>query len=775
MASFTGAEDFALAAIVRSSGDAVIGKTIDGVITSWNAGATAIYGYSPQEMIGASFERMIPPELLDLERKRHAGVAAGHSESGYACERLHADGTRLQLVMSMSPVRDENGELTGVASLSRPRSQREREDARFSSLLDAAPDAMLCVNRDGEIVFANSQASAVFGFAHDELLGQPLEVLLPESVRVRHVAHRERFFQTPQRRPMGSGIQLYGRRRDGSTFPVDVSLASDRIYGELLVIAAVRDVSVARAKDAALRESEARLLQLTENVATVFTLRRMHPPEYLYVSPSVRELTGHDPQAFLANPALLEELVHPDDVARVADTVLSVDPDGPAKTCEYRIVRSDGAIRWVRAVATPVEGLSGDAGRVVTTTEDITERVEALKGLEHAEAAARAANEAKNAFLSRMSHELRTPLNAVIGFSQLLERRLSDSQHIDSARYILRAGRHLLDLINEVLDIARIESGEMSLSPEPVSVAAIIDETATLMQPLADELAVTLTVAGGPAGRFVLADRQRLRQILLNLISNAIKYNRPQGCVWLSWSGTDGKTAVSVRDDGPGVAPEMHDRLFAPFDRLGAEVSSVEGTGVGLTVSRGLVELMNGTIAVDSQVGSGAEFIVSLPSANEPQARIGHQDPVVHLPEVSEPAATGTSTVLYIEDNEPNVRVMESLLELRPSWRLIHAGMSRLGLEIARAHQPDLVLLDLHLPDGSGFDVLAAMKRDARLADIPVVVLSADASPNQVRRLLAAGATKYLTKPLDLDEVLLLLDDAESKPTSGAGPPSDVS
>ena len=259
----------------------------------------------------------------------------------------------------------------------------------------------------------------------------------------------------------------------------------------------------------------------------------------------------------------------------------------------------------------------------------------------------------------------------------------------------------------------------------------------------------------GPLTEYALADRQRLRQILLNLISNAVKYNREGGGVSVTWSADgDDEVSITVRDDGPGISPDLYQRVFVAFDRLGAEARGIEGTGVGLTVTRSLTELMNGTLSFESAVGKGTTFKVGLPTANEPLASIpDHVAPKPH-----DPAIAGSATVLYIEDNEPNVRVMESVLALRPEWRLIHAGLASLGLELARSQEPDLILLDVHLPDSSGQEVLASLKSDPRTAEIDVIVLSADASSQQIKRLLAAGAARYLTKPLDLTEVLAILD-----------------
>ncbi len=608
----------ALAAIVRSSQDAVIAKSTTGVVTTWNDGATRVYGYRREDIVGRNIDITFPPESLAEERERHARVADGAAESGYRCVRLREDGRRVEVVMSMHPVRDETGAVVGVASISRPISKAELARERFAALLEAAPDAMICVDDSARITVANAQVTTVFGYERDELLGLPIEILVPEASRTVHVSHRDDFIAAPQARPMGSGLPLRAQRRDGTTFPAEVSLSASGEGTDRLVIAAVRDVTRQRAVEAALRENDVRFRQLADNVETVFTLRQVDPPTYLFISPGFERLTGYSAEEAYADPALVTmQLLHPDDVDVVRGRLYTGLTEAGSRSSEHRIVRADGTVRWVRVVVTTVPNPEGVAERVVGMIDDITDRVLATQALATAEADARGANEAKNEFLSRMSHELRTPLNAVLGFGQLLERSLDSAEDLDSVRHVLSAGRHLLSLINDVLDISRIESGEMSFSLEPVRVEGIVDEVSRLMQPIASGAGVLLLQDSGDPS-FVLADAQRLRQILLNLIGNAVKYNHPGGRVWTRWHAVGGHVAIEVGDDGPGIAAELQPRLFTPFDRLGAEVTSVEGAGVGLAVSRGLAELMDGKLECRSALGTGSVFTVTLPAATSP-------------------------------------------------------------------------------------------------------------------------------------------------------------
>jgi signal transduction histidine kinase/DNA-binding response OmpR family regulator len=386
---------------------------------------------------------------------------------------------------------------------------------------------------------------------------------------------------------------------------------------------------------------------------------------------------------------------------------------------------------------------------------------------------AQAASHAKTRFLSRTSHELRTPLNAVLGFAQLLEFSPLADDDRDSVAHILTAGRHLVGLINDVLDISRIESGEMTLSLEPVPVPTATTEVTDLMRPLAAQRSITIHQACQEAGLAAHADRQRLNQILLNLVSNAVKYNRDGGNVTISCASTEAdRVDIRVTDTGPGFTAAQLERLFTPFERLGAEQTSIEGSGIGLALTKALTEAMGGTLEVTSLPGHGSTFTVQLPRA---------VDVDLHRQSILSPAtaprlipSTGHSRVLYVEDNLASVQIMERLMANRADTVLYVAISGQLGIDLARQHHPTLILLDLHLPDLGGDVVLQRLRAEPGTANIPVVMLSADANASSVRRLLNLGATGYLTKPIDLHELLVLLDrtaETEDDTTSKPGEP----
>jgi signal transduction histidine kinase/ActR/RegA family two-component response regulator len=399
-------------------------------------------------------------------------------------------------------------------------------------------------------------------------------------------------------------------------------------------------------------------------------------------------------------------------------------------------------------------------------TADLRERAEKMEAevfrrsgeLQEANKRLRAANEAKNEFLSRMSHELRTPLAAIMGFTELLT--LSDLDE-DKHRWVLqvfKASQHLLSLINEVLDLSRIESGQLSISPEPVPLARVLEEALELMRPVADSHGVHIDSQARLAGSgYVFADEQRLKQVLINLLSNAIKYNRRNGEVHIAVEPVAAdQVRIAVEDTGAGIDEESQAKLFVPFERLNAAASGVDGTGLGLALSRTLIEAMGGSIGITSTPGVGSTFWIEL-SRGEPAAietASGEEHPLL-----AQRGYANEKRVLYIEDTIANVRLIEEILQSRPSIRLIPAMMGQLGLELAREHDPDLILLDLHLPDLNGEEVLAQLRADERTRDIAVVILSADATRRQLAPLLAAGARDYLTKPIGVRHLLEVVDE----------------
>ncbi len=366
------------------------------------------------------------------------------------------------------------------------------------------------------------------------------------------------------------------------------------------------------------------------------------------------------------------------------------------------------------------------------------------------------ANRAKSEFLSRMSHELRTPMNSILGFGQVLARKVAPGEQEKHVQHILDAGRHLLELINEVLDISRIESDQLRLSSEPVAVASVVQESMNLVQHLAAEREVTIREDPFESDAFVMADRQRFKQVLVNLLSNGVKYNRRGGQVTVTCFKVGDRAQISVSDTGRGIPAHLLDRLFNPFDRLGAEQSEIEGTGLGLALSQRLVEHMGGSLRVASKEGVGTDFWIELPLAVDPREsvlarRSGAADPGDTLPDGRR------YTTLYIEDNSANLALVETVLADIPNVKLVAESRGEAGIDRALEIIPDLILLDMHLPDVPGDQVLRRLKGDPRTAGVPIIIVSADATASHIKAVLAAGASHYLTKPLDVDRFLAVV------------------
>jgi signal transduction histidine kinase/response regulator RpfG family c-di-GMP phosphodiesterase len=408
----------------------------------------------------------------------------------------------------------------------------------------------------------------------------------------------------------------------------------------------------------------------------------------------------------------------------------------------------------------PLKDDSGETKGGVAVVHDITLARYSEDILRQAKEEAERANRAKSEFLSRMSHELRTPLNSILGFAQLLALADLAAQHQSNVQQILKGGYHLLELINEVLDLARIEAGRLSLSPEPVQIKDAVKEALDLVRPIASLQNITLSADFSAYGdRYVQADRQRLKQVLLNLLSNAIKFNRSNGTVVLRCEETkNDRLRIEVVDTGSGMDEEGLKKIFTPFERLSADRNAVGGTGLGLALSKRMVEAMGGAIGVKSTVGVGSRFHFELSlveSAAEPRVNRDYHGGITALGQ----AASYQGTILYIEDNLSNIRLIQQILARYPAVQLLEAMQGKLGLELAKTHVPDWILLDLHLPDLGGEEVLRALQQEPRTRGIPVTILSADATPGQIHRLQAAGAREYLTKPLDVKQIIELLED----------------
>jgi PAS domain S-box-containing protein len=510
-----------------------------------------------------------------------------------------------------------------------------------------------------------------------------------------------------------------------------------------------QDITERKHAEEALRKAEQKYRAIFED-AIEGIFQTTPDGKYLSVNPALARMYGYDsPEELITTVSDIGQIVYVNPERRNEFKAL-IEAQGYAELFEYEVYRKDRSKIWLSENARAVRDASGVIQYYEGTVEDITQR----KRVEEVERA----NKAKSEFLSRVSHELRTPLNAILGFGQLLERQNPTETQRPRLRHILNAGKHLLELINEVLDISRIESGRMQLSIEPVCVADALTEALDLMRPLAAERSIQLSMAASlDRSVFVLADRQRFKQVLLNLLTNGVKYTPISGAVSVSYSSNgNNNVRMLVHDTGPGIPNEKLQRLFTPFERLGAEQSNVEGTGLGLALSQRLMQAMGGSIGVDSTVDKGSTFWLELPRTNSPLLNRS----LLKKTDDGRGARSKSANckILYIEDNLSNLTLIEQMLEERPEMELLTAMQGKIGLDLARQHSPDLILLDVHLPDLDGREVISELKSSETTRDIPVVVISADATTSQINRLVTAGANTYLTKPLDVVEFFRVLD-----------------
>jgi len=658
---------------------------------------------------------------------------------------------------------EASAEPAGPVSMAGEQASSDSSEVLFRRLLETSPDAVLVVDTAGRIVFANQQAEALFEYSSDQLLGQSVDVLVPNRLRGTHALHRQRYGDSPRLRPMGSGLTLFGQRRSGSEFPVEISLSPVTIDGQTLFSANIRDITERRRNEGELSRLQQRLLSAVESIQGAFAL--FDASDRLVVCNSgYRQIVARHLPGDIVGRGFLELMD-----ASIASGAFDLGDASP----------HDLALRWAAHHASPsgaldVKTSSGQHlrvterptadGGVVATMWDMTDEVAREDELRHARALAEAASAAKTEFLASMSHELRTPLNAVLGFAQLLQRDKKTpltARQLERVDHVLRGGEHLLRLIDDVLDLARIEAGRVLISLEPVNLDDVLDEVKGTLDPMATRTNVSLEIESiESAGREVIADRTRLSQILMNYGSNAIKYGRSGGTATFRVVVNKATARISVVDDGIGIAVEKQNVIFQPFQRAGQEAGPIEGTGIGLVITKRLAELMHGSVGFESTEGKGSCFWIELPLHRLSPSIT----PVPIMTEsLNESALSGPDgpryVVVYIEDNPSNIAFMEDLLADFERVELLTAPTAEIGVELVRARRPDIVIMDINLPGMSGFEATRKLASWPETRDIPVIALSAAAMIRDAARVAGAGFYRYLTKPVKVDELTAVLDE----------------
>ena len=768
-------ESFALTIIITD---------IEGRIQWVNTAFTKLTGYAVDEAIGKR-----PGELVksgkqdkDFYKKFWDTILSKKVWKGELVNR-RKDGTLYHEEETITPVLDSHGNISSFIAIKIDITERKQlyqeladEKRRFADIIKGTNAGTWEWNiQTGETIY-NEQWAGIIGYTLDEISPSSIETWIkvahPDDLKASGVLLEQHFkgeidfyaFESRMRHKNGEWVWVWDRGRVHEW---------DSEGKPLLMSGTHQDITERKKAENELQWNKSFLELMSNSSPLGFLVIDNRTDNILYFNHRFCEIWEILPiEDQMQRGELKNNDIIPYCLPVLADIPAFAESCKPLQHEANRIVVEDEIAftenRTVRRFSTQIRGENDEYFGRFYIFEDITERKRAEGEIRKARNEAEKANLAKSEFLSRMSHELRTPMNSILGFGQLLELGELNPKQKKGVTHILNNGKHLLDLINEVLDISGIEAGRQTLMPEPVHLAAIINEMTDSIQIAAKNRKVSFVLADSPAnGLYVLADRLRLKQVLINLFNNAIKYNKEGGSVTvktaLQPSGEPGtsRVRISISDTGTGISPVDFDKLFQPFERLGANKIETEGTGLGLMVVKKLTEAMGGKVGVESVVGTGSTFWIELPQAENirpdtRQATAGIT-PGLHV-------TRQTATILYIEDNLPNLDLIEEIIvEYRPEIRLVTSMYGKETVRLANEYKPGLILLDLDLPDISGLEVLEQLMADADLKAIPVIIISADAMPLQVEKLMKAGAKDYLTKPLDVGYFLKTIDSLISR------------
>ncbi len=748
---------------------------------------------SPGELIGKSDFELVWKDQAELYRADDTSVmASGVSKLQYEERQTTPDGKIIWLSSSKVPLRNESNRIIGILGIYEEITERKRMEETLlkagdlqTAIFNSANFSSIATDAKGVIQIFNVGAERMLGYAAADVLNQitPADISDPQEViaRARALSSELGTPITPgfealvfkASRGIEDIYELTYIRKDGSRFPAVVSVtalrdAQDNIIGYLLIGTdnTVRKQIEEEQKQLAQRLRDHQFYTRSLFESNIDALMTTDPSGIITdVNKQMEALTGCTRDELIGAP-FKGFFTDPERAETSINLVLT-----EKKVTNYELTARarDGKETVVSYNATTLYDRERRLQGVFAAARDVTERnrldqvlQEKNCELENARSVADKANLAKSEFLSSMSHELRSPLNAILGFAQLLESDCPPPtpDQSENIAQILQAGWHLLKLINEILDLTKIESGQVPLSPEPVSLTEVILECRGMIEPQAQQYGVQVVIPPADAPHFVHADRTRVKQVLLNLLSNAIKYNRKEGMVEvLCTENRGGRTRVSIRDGGQGLDSEQVSQLFQAFNRLGQEAGSKEGTGIGLVVAKRLIELMGGVIGVESAIGVGSVFWFDLVTVAEPYLPL-EEDDAEGTPRLHAIPVTRPRTLLYVEDNPANLRLVERIISRHPEISLLTAVDGCCGVEMARESHPDVVLMDINLPGINGFEALSLLQSDPTTARIPVIALSANAMPRDIEKGVQSGFFRYITKPIKVNEFMEALEEA---------------
>ena len=622
-------------------------------------------------------------------------------------------------------------------------------EKKYQTILNNLWDGVSVLDDQGNVIEANSTYCQMLGYDKEDIIGQPvLNFIHPDS------HHTLDGFQQQLETQGRASLESVDIHKDGTSIPILVRGIPCDVMGQKTVIGVIQDISVRKHSQKKLQDSEAKYLDLYENSPSAFLSVCYQSLNIIRCNKALSKLLGYSHNQLLKMKAQQLFADTENGIHKAKNYIKKTRKGIHIKNCQLQMKHKNGESIWISLSERPITDTQGYAVESRTTIMDISAQKKLEASLIESQKVSDRANQAKSHFLSQMSHELRTPMHSILGFSQLLEREFENTPQGAYVSYILNSGKHLLSLMDDILDLSRIESGKIPLDIKNIELLQVIEKCTNTMKEISLEKNITLFIEEKHNfKRIVRADFTRITQVLLNIISNAIKYNSQGGKVVLKGEeDAENCFRIAVTDDGVGIAKKLQCELFTPFNRLGKENSEIEGTGIGLVICKKLIESMNGNIGFSSTQGKGSQFWINIPLASEQQ--LSTQTNTQVSPKSSPVFTSKPQTVLYVEDNPIDMQLMKIIMQNNfPNVNLLVASDAKMGMELANTQSPNIIILDIRLPGLNGLELLKQLKKSPKTQNINIIALTAEATQKNIEDGLSAGFYAYLTKPVDLNMV----------------------